>query len=179
MRHRKVLGRWRQGFSTVELLVATAILTISLMGLASTMPTAEMNVHRGGQNTKGNALAQQLLENIRNDPFSQLTLYNGQDGNGVDTRTPANFPVDNPSPPIPGNPGNFQGGTNLTRWANDLALYLSTGSGITGGYGTVLVQSVAQDGVGNSILNKVTVTVFWTESGILRSTQLATLISAI
>ena len=179
MRH-GTMGRQRgQGFSTIEVLVATTILTISLMGLASTLPTAERNVHQGGQNTKANALAQQMLENIRNDPFNQLTLYNGQNGNGVDTRSPNNFPVDNPSPPVPGNPGNFQGGTNLTRWANDISLFLNTGSGITGGYGTVLVQSVAQDGTGNSILNKVTVTVVWTESGIARSIQLATLISGI
>ncbi len=174
-------ARRRQGlgFSIIEVMVGTTILTISLMGLASTLPTAEWNVHRGGQNTKANALAQQLLENIRNDPFNQLTLYNGQNGNGVDTRNPDNFPVDNPSPPVVGNPGNFTGGTNLTRWKNDIALVFSQGAGITGGYGTVLVVSVAQDGAGNSILNKVTVTVYWTESGIYRSLTLSTLVSGI
>lgn len=168
-----------RGFSTLEVLVATTLLMVSLLGLASTLPTADRNVHLGGQNTKATALAQQMLEDIRNDPFSQLILYNGVNGQGVDTRKSSNFPVDNPSPPIPGNPGNFQGGSNLTRWTNDIALFLASGSGITGGYGTVFVQSVAQDGTGNSILDKVTVTVFWSESGVGRSIQLSSLVSGI
>ncbi len=168
-----------RGFSTLEVLIATTLLLVSLLGLASTLPTADRNVHLGGQNTKATALAQQMLETIRNDPFSQLILYNGLDGQGVDTRNPQNFPADNPNPPIPGNPGNFQGGSNLTRWTNDIALFLASGSGITGGYGTVFVQSVAQDGGGNSILDRVTVTVFWTESGAARSLQLSTLVSGI
>ncbi len=167
------------GFSTLEVMVSATLLSVSMLGLATTLSTSDRNVHLGGQNTKATALAQQLLETIRNDTFSQLSLYNGVNGQGVDTRDPSTFPVDNPDPPIPGNPGNFQGGTNLTRWANDIALFLNTGAGITGGYGTVLVQSVAQDGMGATILDKATVTVYWTEGGVARSVQYATLVSGI
>ena len=167
------------GFSTIEVLVAAGLLTMGLAGLATTISSADLNVHLGGQNSKATALAQQMLETIRNDAFSTLTLYNGVDGLGVNTRTPDNFPLDAPSPPLPGNPGNFQGGTNLTRWMNDLAVVFPKGSGVTGGYGTVLVQSVAQDGGGNSILDKVTVTVYWSESGNVRNIQLTTLVSGI
>ncbi len=169
-----------RGFSTIEVLVGTTILAVSLVGLASTLPTAERSVHLGGQNSKATALAQQMLENIRNDPFSQLMLYKGTTGQGVDTRRPEYFPTDNPSPPVPGNPGNFTGGSNLARWQNDTALVFAQGSGITGGYGTVLVESVATDPVtGNSTLDKVTVTVSWTESGNARSLTLTTLVSGI
>ncbi len=167
-----------KGFSTLEVLISASLLVGVMLGLAGALPTSERNVHRGGQNTKAAALAQQLLEGIHNDPFSQLALYNGKDGNGVDTRTQANFPDDAPNPPIPGNAGNFMGNTNLTRWANDIAL--SAGAGLTGGYGTVLVQSVAQDPVtGNSVLDKITVTVNWAESGIPRNLALVSLVSGI
>ena len=179
-RHGRTPQQWGDGFSTVEVLVGAAILAVSLAGLAAALPTAEMSVHRGGQNTKATALAQQLLENIRNDPFNQLSNYNGLGGTGLDTRHPENFPVDNPSPPVPGSASNFQGGTNMTRWANDIALVFSRGAGITGGYGTVRVDSVSTDpATGNSILDKVTVTVYWSESGVERSIQLTMLISGI
>ncbi len=180
-RRRDGSSRWKggRGFSILEVLISSTLISISMLGLATTLPVSSGNVHRGGQNTKATALAQQMMETTRNDAFSQLSLYNGIDGQGVDTRNSANFPVDTPSPPVPGNPGNFQGGTNLTRWQNDIALLLSSGAGITGGYGTVLVQSVAQDGDGNSILDKLTVTVSWTEGGVGRSVQLTSLVSGI
>jgi hypothetical protein len=167
------------GFSTIEVLTGSSLLLTVLIGLAGLLPTSERSVHLGGQNTKAAALAQQLIEAVRNEPFSQIALYNGANGQGVDTRNPGNFPVDTPNPPVPGNPGNFQGGTSLARWANDIALVMNTGAGITGGYGTVLVQTVATDGGGNSILDKVTVTVFWSEDGAPRSLQLSTLVSGI
>ncbi len=168
-----------KGFSTLEVLISASLLVGVMLGLAGALPTSARNVHRGGQNTKAAALAQQLLEGIHNDPFSQLALYNGKDGTGVDTRTPANFPDDAPNPPLPGNAGNFMGNTNLTRWASDIAL-ISGGAGLTGGYGTVLVQSVAQDPVtGNSVLDKITVTVNWAESGIPRNLALVSLVSGI
>lgn len=179
MRVARTHGRTAQGFSTLEVMMSSGLLLTVMLGLAGALPTSERNVHLGGQNTKAVALAQQMIETIRNDSFSQAGLYNGLDGQGVDTRSPQNFPADTPNPPVPGNPGNFQGGTNLTRWANDIALFLATGAGITGGYGTVRVQGVAQDGTGNSILEKVTVTIFWTQAGIARSVQVATLVSGI
>ncbi len=169
-----------KGFSTLEVLISASLLVGVMIGLAGALPTSARNVHRGGQSTKAAALAQQLLEGIHNDPFSQLALYNGKNGNGVDTRTPGNCPDDAPNPPVPGSAANFMGNTNLSRWASDIALIMSTGAGITGGYGTVFAQSVATDPVtGNSVLDKITVTVNWTEAGIPRSLALVSLVSGI
>ncbi|MBI2113985.1 MAG: hypothetical protein HYT85_02700, partial [candidate division NC10 bacterium] len=83
------------------------------------------------------------------------------------------------NPPIPGDAGNFMGGSNVTKWANDIALYLVTGAGITGGYGTITVSTVATDGTGNPILRKISVVVNWTDAGRPYQVTLQTLASAI
>ncbi|MBI2164175.1 MAG: prepilin-type N-terminal cleavage/methylation domain-containing protein, partial [candidate division NC10 bacterium] len=131
----------REGFTLVEVLVAATILVVALLGIAAVLPTADMSLHQAGQISKAVALTQEMIEMVKNDPFSQLSLYNG-----VDTRTTGTYPVDDPNPPIPGDAGNFMGGSNVTKWANDIALYLVTGAGITGGYGTITVSTVATDG---------------------------------
>lgn len=166
--------RQRAGFTLVEVLVAATILVVALLGIAAVLPTADMSLHQAGQISKAVALTQEMIEMVKNDPFSQLSLYNG-----VDTRTTGTYPVDDPNPPIPGDAGNFMGGSNVTKWANDIALYLVTGAGITGGYGTITVSTVATDGTGASILRKISVVVNWTDAGRPYQVTLQTLASAI
>jgi hypothetical protein len=67
----------------------------------------------------------------------------------------------------------------VTKWANDITVYLLTGAGITNGYGTIQVSTVAADGTGNPILRKVSVTVNWTEGKRPYQVRLETLASAI
>lgn len=162
------------GFTIAEILVASSILIVALLGIAAVLPTADMTLHQAGQISKAVSLAQEMIEMIKNDPFSQLTSYHG-----VDTRTAATYPVDTPIPPIPGDAGNFMGGTNVTKWANDINLYLLTGAGITNGYGTITVSDVATGAGGAAVLRKVSVTVNWTEGGRPYQVTLATLASAI
>jgi hypothetical protein len=138
-----------------------------------------MSLHRAGQISKAVSLAQEMIEMIKNDPFTNLPDYNGPGGTGVDTRSTATYPVDTPIPPVPGAAGNFMGGSNVTKWANDINLYLVTGAGITNGYGTIRVEDVAYGTGGAAVLRKVTVTVNWTESGRPYQVTLATLASAI
>jgi Tfp pilus assembly protein PilV len=157
-----------------EVLIAAGILVVALLGIASVLPTADLNLHQSGQVSKAASLCQEMIEMIKNDPFSQLTLYDN-----VDTRTTSTYPADTPVPPIPGDAGNFQGGTNVTKWANDITVYLLTGAGITNGYGTIQVSTVAADGTGNPILRKVSVTVNWTEGKRPYQVRLETLASAI
>ncbi|OGB91323.1 MAG: hypothetical protein A3G35_03870 [candidate division NC10 bacterium RIFCSPLOWO2_12_FULL_66_18] len=166
--------RQRAGFTLVEVLVAATILVVALLGIAAVLPTADMSLHQAGQISKAVALTQEMIEMVKNDPFSQLSLYNG-----VDTRTTGTYPVDDPNPPIPGDAGNFMGGSNVTKWANDIALYLVTGAGITGGYGTITVSTVATDGTGAPILRKISVVVNWTDAGRPYQVTLQTLASAI
>lgn len=162
------------GFTLVELLVAASILVVALLGIAAVLPTADMSLHQAGQISKAVALAQEMIEMVKNDPFSQLSLYNG-----VDTRTTITYPVDVPIPPIPGDAGNFMGGSNVTKWKNDIALYLVTGAGITGGYGTITVSTVATCGGGAPVLRKISVAVNWTDVGRPYQVTLQTLASAI
>ncbi len=164
----------RMGFTVVEVLVASTILVLALLGIASMLPTADLTLHQSGQTSKAVSLCQEMIEMIKNDPFNTLLNYNG-----VDTRNPSGFPLDDPVPIVPGTPGNFMGNSNLTKWASDIALYLAGGAGITGGYGTINVSSVAQDASGNDVLRKVTVTVYWTDSGRSYQLRLETLASAI
>lgn len=168
-----IRGRGR-GFTILETLIAASIMVVALLGIAAVLPTADMSLHQSGQISKAVSLAQEMIEMIKNDPFTQLPSYNG-----VDTRNNATFPVDDPDPPVPGNPGNFMGGSNIAKWRNDIDLFLITGGGITGGFGTIAVATVAADGTGNPILQRVTVTVNWTDSGRPYFVRLATLASAI
>lgn len=163
-----------QGFTVIEMLVASTILVVALLGVAAVLPVADITLHQSGQVSKAVSLAQEMIEMIKNDRFTTLTEYHG-----VDTRTTSTYPVDNPIPPIPGSNANFLGGTNVTKWANDIHLFLATGSGITGGYGTISVATVATDSTGNPILRKVTVRVFWTERSRPFQVRLETLGSAI
>jgi type II secretory pathway pseudopilin PulG len=166
-------ARWAAGFSMIEVLFAACILVAALTGIAAVLPTADMTLHQSGQISKAASLAQEMIEMIKNDPFTELTGYSG-----VDTRNTATFPVDTPSPPIPHDAGNFLGGSNVAKWVNDINLYLLTGAGITNGYGTITVNDVAS-GTGGAVLRKVTVTVYWTEGGRPYRVSLATLASAI
>ena len=168
------LAREARGFTLIEVMVAAGILLVALLGLASALPTATVSLQHSGQISKAVSLAQEMIEMVKNDPFSQLNLYDN-----VDTRTTATYPVDYPSPLIPGDAGNFMGGTNVVKWASDIALYLPTGSGITNGYGTILVTTVATDPGGNPILRKISVTIHWTHNGRPENVSLATLGSAI
>jgi type II secretory pathway pseudopilin PulG len=162
------------GFTMIEVLVAATVLIVALLGIAAVMPTADTNLHLSGQISKAAALAQEMIEMTKNDPFSQLSLYDG-----VDTRDPTTYPLDTPNPPIPGDAGNFMGGSNVAKWATDITLYLATGAGISGGYGTIGVTTVAADGSGNPILRKVSVIVNWIDGGRPYQVRLETLASAI
>jgi type II secretory pathway pseudopilin PulG len=168
-----IVGR-HGGFTMMEVLLAASIMVVALLGIASVLPSADMNLHQSGQISKAVSLAQQMIETLKNDPFTALPSYQG-----VDTRNTGTYPVDDPTTPIPGNPGNFMGGSNITKWATDINLYLATGAGITNGYGTIAVSDVATDAGGNAILRKVTVTVRWTDRGNPYSVKLETLASAI
>jgi type II secretory pathway pseudopilin PulG len=172
-RHRAGRASGR-GFTVLEVIVAASILVVALLGIASVLPVADMTLHQSGQISKAVALAQEMLEMVKNDPFTALPNYIG-----VDTRNTATYPVDDPTTPIPGSLSNFLGGTNVTKWANDINLFLASGAGITGGFGTIGVTDVAFDGSGNAILRKVSVRVNWTDRGRPYQIRLETLASGI
>jgi prepilin-type N-terminal cleavage/methylation domain-containing protein len=160
------------GFTIVEMLIASTILVVALLGIAGVLPVANLTLHQSGQISKAVSLAQEMIEMIKNDSFADLTLYNN-----VDTRTTGTYPVDDAV--TPGAVGNFVGGTNVTKWKDDINVFLVTGAGITNGYGTIVVTNVATDASAAAILRKVTVRVHWTEQGRPYQVMLETLASSI
>jgi type IV pilus assembly protein PilV len=166
----------QDGFTILELLVASIIMLVALLGIAAVLPTADLTIHQSGQTTKAISLAQEMIEIIKNDRYNDLNLYNG-----VNTSNTATFPANNPDPPVPGSSTNFLGWTSLNKWKDDINLILLSGAGITNGFGTITVDTVASDlsAPPNPILRKVTVTINWTERGENKLVTLATLASGI
>lgn len=68
----------------VEVLIAASILVVSLLSIASMFPTAYSNIDYGGESSEGVALAQQKMEEIKNQPFPPTP---GTDALGSFTRT--------------------------------------------------------------------------------------------
>lgn len=156
----------QDGFTILELLVASVIMIVALLGIAAVLPTADMTIHQSGQTTKAISLAQEMIEAIRNDPTNDPELYDG-----VNTTNSATFPPD-VAP-------TFLGTTILNKWRDDIGMVLATGSGITNGHGTIAVVTVTTNTAGATILRKVTVTVNWTERGRNNSIILSSLLSAL
>lgn len=163
------------GFTFIEILIASSMLVVALLGIAAVLPVADMTLHQSGQVSKAVSLAQEMIEMLKNDRFTDLPEYNG-----VDTRSTSTYPVNNPTTPTQYATTNFMGGGNVAKWANDIQLFLASGAGITGGYGTITVTQVAANPTtGSPILRKVSVRVFWTQRGHQHQVTLETLASAI
>ena len=65
-----------QGFSLIELMIAIAILSIGLLGLAGLQGTAiNGNIH-GNSISRATALAQDTIEEIRNTPYDDINDTN-------------------------------------------------------------------------------------------------------
>lgn len=58
-----------RGMSLIEVLIASAILAVGLVGIVSAFPTAYVNVDTSGAKSKATAYAQQTLEELKNQPF--------------------------------------------------------------------------------------------------------------
>jgi len=159
-------GSGQTGFTILELLVASVIMIVALLGIAAVLPTADMTIHQSGQMTKAISLAQEMIEAVRNDSANDPELYDG-----VNTTNSSTFPPDVGT--------TFFGTTTLNKWKNDINLVLAPGAGITNGVGTIDVSIVTSNTAGATILRKVTVTVSWTERGRNSSVVLSSLLSAL
>jgi Tfp pilus assembly protein PilV len=150
-----------RGLSIVEFLVATSIVAFAILGVASMFPAALRSVIAGGEMTKATMLAQAMTDIIRSEPFDVLEARY----NNLDTRTlGVSCPLDEASMPPP------YDGYTAKRWACDLLMTgaLDSGQGLPGAYGRVSVECVDGSGAAAacpSSLRRVTVTVFWGQSG--------------
>ena len=80
------------GFTYVELLVASALLLVSLLTLAGMFIAGYSNVADAGNTTRGLAAVRQVLEDARRLPYDNLT-----DLDGFDTDNPATLPAADPA----------------------------------------------------------------------------------
>jgi prepilin-type N-terminal cleavage/methylation domain-containing protein len=61
--------RDHQGFTLIEVLIAAAILAVGLLALMSAFPVGYVDVTTSGGQSKATAYAQQMLEQLKNQPF--------------------------------------------------------------------------------------------------------------
>jgi Tfp pilus assembly protein PilV len=79
-----------KGISYIEILLATVILTIGILGVAGAVTTAALNIHGGGQETAATEMAQAMLERIRNaGSFEDLLSYADTPPGGATSPRPA------------------------------------------------------------------------------------------
>ena len=64
----------RQGFTLVELIVAIIILSVGVLGLASTAAVVTRQIGGGAQQTRAAALAQTRFEELRSIPCADYSL---------------------------------------------------------------------------------------------------------
>ena len=79
----------RHGFTFIEVLIAAAILAVGLLALVSVFPVGYVDVTVSGGQSKATAYAQQMLEQLKNQPFPAAFPVNGAD-----------VPVLSPGPPL-------------------------------------------------------------------------------
>ncbi len=60
----------RQGFTLIEVLIAASILSVGLLALVSVFPVGYVDVTVSGGQSKATAYAQQMMEQLKNQPFT-------------------------------------------------------------------------------------------------------------
>ncbi len=132
------------GLSLPEVLLATVIIMIAILGIVGLFPTALQNVQYGGHMSQASSLAQAMIERIRTESFDTVSNYND---------------LDTQNAPPGGLPASVL--THFTQWTNNIAPASPVGA-LPQGWGTVQIQ---EDVLGLPDLKQVTVTVGWQERG--------------
>lgn len=70
------MERNEQGLTLIEVVVAVLILAVALLGLAAAFPLARLAVHEGGQLSTGAALASDVIEQMKQRRFADITAAN-------------------------------------------------------------------------------------------------------
>lgn len=146
-----------RGLTLVEVLIATAIVSVAMLGIVGMFPVAHQQLRMGSDVTKATALAQQMVEVLRDESFAAVPRYDA-----ADTREPAAFPPDDPAGTPP-----FRGGSLLRRWQQAITAAPELG-GLYQGWGQIEAASLDRG------LLSVTVTVGWSATPTDRTVQLTT-----
>ena len=149
-----------QGLTLVEVVIAMAIISVAMMGVAGMFPVAHQHLRLGGDLTKATALAQRMIELLRDERLQTLPRYHQ-----ADTRQTGSLPIDDLDETPP-----FNGGSSFQRWRDDIA-WAAIGGDTHQGWGRIEVTSIDRG------LLSLTVTVGWPATPTERTVQLTTVLS--
>ena len=145
------------GLTLVELLITMAVLSVAILGIVGMFPVASQHLRAGGDLTKATALAQRMVELLRDERLQMVPRYHN-----ADTRLTASFPADDPDRTPP-----FRGGSTLRRWREEIAA-AALADGLLEAWGRIEVASLDRG------LLAITVTVGWPATPTERTVQLTT-----
>jgi len=149
-----------QGLTLVEVVIAMAIISVAMMGVVGMFPVAHQHLRVGGDLTKATALAQRMIELLRDERLQALPRYHQ-----ADTRQSGSLPTDDLDETPP-----FNGGSSFQRWRDDIAS-AALGGNIHQSWGRIEVTSIDRG------LLSLTVTVGWPATPTERTVQLTTVLS--
>ncbi len=141
--------RIEKGLTLVELLIAASVLAVGLLGVAGTFPSAYQNVKYGGRITRATALAQEMVELLRNDSFPALARYNDVNTHSCSSESDLVAMI-------------------CRRWRDDI----NAGVRLPSGWGSVAVCIASC--TSTTDLAQITVTVRWMEQTGAKMVQLVT-----
>jgi len=149
-----------QGLTLVEVVIAMAIISVAMMGVVGMFPVAHQHLRVGGDLTKATALAQRMIELLRDERLQTLPRYHQ-----ADTRQTGSLPIDDLDETPP-----FNGGSSFQRWRDDIA-WAAIGGDTHQGWGRIEITSIDRG------LLSLTVTVGWPATPTERTVQLTTVLS--
>ncbi|MFQ5656483.1 MAG: prepilin-type N-terminal cleavage/methylation domain-containing protein [Candidatus Methylomirabilales bacterium] len=130
----------KKGLTLIEVLIAVAILGVSLLAIASMFPTSTRVINESGKQTRAFSLARWMAEQVlATSSFADIPLYNGQ------STAQANF-----------NTGSAVVDVNLTTWKETVEEVPA--GGLPEGVGQITVMVT---GAAPARLATVTVEVTW------------------
>lgn len=142
------LLRQSAGLTLPEVLLSAVIITVAILALVGVFPTALQNVQYGGHMSQALSLGQEMVELIRTQPFSTISVLANPPYNNLNTQT---------APPA-GLPASVL--AHFNQWKSDIAPTNPAGA-LPQGWGSINVAPVA----GLSDLVQVTIRVGWRERG--------------
>ena len=157
LRHTSTEAADKRGLTLIELLIAMSVLSVAMLGIVGMFPVAHQHLRAGGDLTKATALAQRIVELLRDEPLQAVNRYHN-----ADTSQTASFPSDDPGGTPP-----FRGGSSLQRWREEIAGVRSA-EGLSRGWGRIEVVTLDRR------LLAVTVTVGWPTPRTEQTVQLTT-----
>ena len=159
--HRRPSGLINQGGLTlVELLIASTVLSVAILGVVGMWPVAYQHLRTGGDLTKATGLAQRIVEVLRDESFQVVSTLHD-----ADTRHAFSSPEDHPPESV-----SFRVASSLQRWREEIAI-ATLGGGLGQAWGRIQVAPFDRG------LLAITVTVGWPAPFAEQTVQLETYIA--